>query len=44
MTGQKNISLGKTETGVREYLTEKHGMLFADNGGSATGATSSRPS
>ncbi len=36
MTGQKNISLGKTETDVlREYLTEKHGMLFADNGGSA---------
>jgi hypothetical protein len=36
MTGQKNISLGKTETDVlKEYLTEKHGMLFADNGGSA---------
>ncbi len=36
MTGQKNISLGKTETDVlREYLTDKHGMLFADNGGSA---------
>ena len=33
MTGQKNISLGKTEVGVlKEYLTEKHGMLFADNG------------
>ncbi len=36
MTGQKNISLGKTEIDVlKEYLTEKHGMLFADNGGSA---------
>ena len=36
LTGQKTISLGKTETDVlREYLTEKHGMLFADNGGSA---------
>ena len=36
MTGQKNISLGKTEVDVlKEYLTEKHGMLFADNGGSA---------
>jgi hypothetical protein len=36
LTGQKNISLGKSETDVlREYLTEKHGMLFADNGGSA---------
>jgi hypothetical protein len=36
MTGQKNISLGKTEIEVlKEYLTEKHGMLFADNGGSA---------
>lgn len=36
MTGQKNISLGKTEIDIlKEYLTEKHGMLFADNGGSA---------
>lgn len=36
LTGQKNISIGKSEEKVlREYLTEKHGMLFADNGGSA---------
>ena len=36
MTGQESISLGKTEIDVlKEYLTEKHGMLFADNGGSA---------
>ncbi len=36
LTGQKNISVGKNETEIlREYLTEKHGMLFADNGGSA---------
>ena len=38
MTGQK--SLGSISTGekgaLREYLTDKHGMLFADNGGSAT--------
>ena len=36
LTGQKNISLGKSEADVlRQYVTEKHGMLFADNGGSA---------
>ena len=35
MTGQKNISLSRSEIEVlREYLTDKHGMLFADNGGS----------
>jgi hypothetical protein len=37
MTGQKSISLGKGEVeALKEYLTEKHGMLFADNGGSAS--------
>jgi len=36
LTGQKNISIGKSETEIlREFLIEKHGMLFADNGGSA---------
>ncbi|MFP6899320.1 MAG: DUF4159 domain-containing protein, partial [Opitutales bacterium] len=35
LTGQKNISIGKSETEIlHEYLVEKHGMLFADNGGS----------
>ena len=35
MTGQKNISLSKTEYKVlREYLLDKHGMIFCDNGGS----------
>ena len=35
MTGQGKISLGETDIGIlREYLTNKHGMLFADNGGS----------
>ena len=35
MTGQQNISLSKSEVKtLREYLTEKHGMLFGDNGGS----------
>lgn len=36
MTGQKNISLTKAEIKIlQEYLVEKHGMLFASNGGSA---------
>ncbi len=36
MTGQKNISLSLSEIEImREYLTDKHGMLFADNGGSS---------
>ncbi len=36
MTGQKNISLSLSEVEImREYLTDKHGMLFADNGGSS---------
>ncbi|HIF34251.1 MAG TPA: DUF4159 domain-containing protein [Planctomycetaceae bacterium] len=35
MTGQKNISLSKSEYKIlREYLIEKHGMIFCDNGGS----------
>ena len=37
MTGQKSlgsISTGEKKT-LHEYLTDKHGMLFADNGGSA---------
>ncbi len=36
LTGQRNLALGKSETDtLREYLLEKHGLLFADNGGSA---------
>lgn len=36
MTGERNITLSKFEIKVlREYLTEKHGMIFGDNGGSA---------
>jgi len=35
MTGQQNISLSNSEVKtLREYLTDKHGMLFGDNGGS----------
>jgi len=35
MTGQKNISFSNNEIKtMREYITDKHGMLFADNGGS----------
>src|SRR5262249_25192925 len=35
MTGQKNISLSKPEIRIlQEYLIDKHGMLFASNGGS----------
>ena len=35
MTGQQNISLSNNEIKtLRKYLTEKHGMLFGDNGGS----------
>ena len=35
MTGQKNIQLSKSEIKVlREYILDKHGMLFGDNGGS----------
>lgn len=36
MTGQRNIQLSASEIKIlREYLLDKHGMLFADNGGSA---------
>ncbi|MEM7557503.1 MAG: DUF4159 domain-containing protein, partial [Planctomycetota bacterium] len=35
MTGQQNISCSNSEVKVlRDYLTNKHGMLFCDNGGS----------
>lgn len=36
LTGQRNISLSKSEIKiVNEYLIEKHGMIFFDNGGSS---------
>ncbi len=35
ITGQKNISMSKKDQKIlRDYLLEKHGMIFADNGGS----------
>jgi len=35
LTGQKNVSLSNTEIKIlREYLLDKHGMLFVSNGGS----------
>ncbi|MAG93663.1 MAG: hypothetical protein CMJ48_07930 [Planctomycetaceae bacterium] len=35
LTGQKNIVMSKHEIKtLREYVTEKHGMIFGDNGGS----------
>ncbi|MDA0284002.1 MAG: DUF4159 domain-containing protein [Planctomycetota bacterium] len=35
MTGQKSIQLSKSEIKIlREYIIDKHGMLFGDNGGS----------
>ncbi len=35
LTGQRNITLSSSEAKIlREYLLEKHGMLFGDNGGS----------
>jgi hypothetical protein len=35
LTGQRNISLSESEVKIlREYLLEKHGMIFGDNGGS----------
>ncbi|MEK6235483.1 MAG: DUF4159 domain-containing protein, partial [Planctomycetales bacterium] len=35
ITGQRSISVSSAEVKIlREYLNEKHGMLFADNGGS----------
>ena len=36
LTGQGNISVSNAEVKIlREYLLEKHGLLFGDNGGSA---------
>lgn len=36
LTGQRNIQLSPNEIKIlREYLLDKHGMLFIDNGGSA---------
>ncbi len=36
MTGQRSIELSKREVEtLREYLIDKHGMIFADNGGSS---------
>lgn len=36
LTGQKNVSLSSAEVKIlREYLLDKHGMLFVSNGGSA---------
>ena len=35
LTGQRSLSLSRAEIEtLREYLTTRHGMLFADNGGS----------
>ena len=35
MTGQKSISVSESERKIlREYLLDKHGMIFCDNGGS----------
>jgi hypothetical protein len=36
MTGQRNITLANNEIKIlREYLLDKHGMIFCDNGGSS---------
>ena len=36
MTGQKSINLSGSEIKIlRQYLLDKHGMIFADNGGSS---------
>ncbi len=36
ITGQRNLIVSDSEVEILgEYLTDKHGMLFADNGGSA---------
>lgn len=36
MTGQKNIQMSSSELKIlKEYILDKHGMIFADNGGSA---------
>ena len=35
MTGQRNLSVSANEVKVlREFITDKHGMIFCDNGGS----------
>ena len=35
LTGQRNVTLSQSEAKIlREYLLDKHGMLFVDNGGS----------
>lgn len=35
VTGQRNISLGNNDVKIlQEYLNDKHGMIFGDNGGS----------
>ncbi len=35
MTGQRNISVSANEVKIlREFVTDKHGMIFCDNGGS----------
>ena len=35
VTGQRNISLGSNEVKIlQEYINDKHGMIFGDNGGS----------
>lgn len=35
ITGQKNISLGNNDVKIlQEYVNDKHGMIFGDNGGS----------
>ena len=36
ITGQRNLAIGSNDRKIlREYLIDKHGMLFADNGGSS---------
>jgi len=36
MTGERSISISQREMeALREYLVDKHGMIFADNGGSS---------
>jgi len=36
LTGQRSLSLSRSEIEtLREYITTKHGMIFADNGGSS---------
>jgi hypothetical protein len=36
MTGERSISISQSEVEtLREFLIDKHGMIFADNGGSS---------